>query len=224
MVRVRWDRAFRLIRSLFPPIDLFEDIGDPRDWEALASLESKTNPRVFEELGQLDLVPVDRRVGGAGATYVMAPFVHCSTDRPGRFSTGDYGVYSCADAEEVAIREVAYHHERFMRRTGEGPGWASEFRMLVGELDADLDDLRGRADVHDPDSWAIPQQAAAALRAGGSDGVLYNSVRLPGGLCAGLFWPDVPGIPVQTDHYAFHWNGETVDRIYNKTQGQELAM
>ncbi|TIN69406.1 MAG: RES domain-containing protein, partial [Mesorhizobium sp.] len=36
--RVDWPQTFRIIRSIHPPIDLFEDIADPRDWEALASV------------------------------------------------------------------------------------------------------------------------------------------------------------------------------------------
>lgn len=85
---VHWPQTFRIIRSIHPPIDLFEDIADPRDWEALASVEEKTNPRIRFEIGDLGKVPADRRVAGQGATYVMAPFVHCSTTRPGRFSDG----------------------------------------------------------------------------------------------------------------------------------------
>src|SRR5690606_34761872 len=109
-------------------------IAEPRDWEALASAESKTNPRLAEPVGRLDLVPVERRVSGMGASYVMAPFVHCSTDRPGRFTDGNYGVYSAGDSAEVAIQEVAFHQGRLMRATGEGPGWHSQFRMLIGSV------------------------------------------------------------------------------------------
>ncbi len=65
---VTWKGAVRIIRSAFPPIDLFEDIADPADWPLLISAEQKTNPRIMATIGNLDLVPVDRRVGGAGAT------------------------------------------------------------------------------------------------------------------------------------------------------------
>ncbi|MBA4335283.1 MAG: hypothetical protein C0420_10350, partial [Methylobacterium sp.] len=54
---VHWRGAVRIIRSLFPPIDLFEDIADPADWPLLLSAEQKTNPRLMETIGQLDLVP-----------------------------------------------------------------------------------------------------------------------------------------------------------------------
>jgi len=64
---VRWNEARRIISSRFPPIDLFEDIADPRDWDLIASAEAKTNPRMAEHVGQLDLVPPERRVSGPGA-------------------------------------------------------------------------------------------------------------------------------------------------------------
>ncbi len=224
MVRVRWRRAFRLIRSIFPPIDLFEDIADPRDWEALVSLESKTNPRVREHIGRLDLVPVERRVSGMGASLVMAPFVHCSTDRPGRFSNGTYGVYSAGSEEEVAIREVAFHHGRAMAASSTEPGWHSQFRMLVGALDRELVDLTDDALAHDPDSWTYPQQRGAKERARGADGILYNSVRSPGGRCVAMFWPDAIAVPVQGDHYKMHWDGRRVDRVHNLNTRQEYEL
>ena len=72
IVEVRWPKACRIIRSIHPPIDLFEDIADPQDWEALASVEAKTNPRIVESMGRLDLVPPERRVAGPGASLVIA--------------------------------------------------------------------------------------------------------------------------------------------------------
>lgn len=215
LARIVWPKAYRLIRSIYPPIDLFEDIADPSDWEALASAESKTNPRVWEHLGRLDLIPPDRRVSGPGASLLMAPFVHVSHDRPGRFTDGSYGVFSLGDREEVSIREVAHHHARVMRASSEPPGWTSQFRMLVTSLDINLHDARPLRDCHHPDDYAPPQALARQLRSAGSNGVVYSSVRCPGGECAGLFWPDLMPAPVQADHYDFHWDGTRVDRIRN---------
>lgn len=223
-VNVEWDRAFRLIRSIHPPIDLFEDLADPRDWEALISVESKTNPRISESIGRLDLVPLARRVSGPGSSMVMAPFVHASPDRPGRFTTGHYGVYSAGNSEEVAILEVAYHQKRMMKATGEPQGWHSQFRMMVGAINHSFADVRHFCQMHDPDSWDVPQSVAARLREAGSDGVHYRSVRCDGGLCVGAFWPDVIEIPKQADHYEMHWDGVAVDRIYNRRTDREFAL
>lgn len=222
--RIKWPKSFRLIRSIFPPIDLFEDIADPADWEALASAEAKSNPRVVDQIGQLDLVPVARRVSGVGASYLMAPFVHVSLDRPGRFTNGGYGVYSAGDSEEVAIREVAHHHANFMAATNEPSGWTSQFRMLIGSIDAELHQLRDEQRALLPDDYSYPQKLGATLRDAGSNGVVYPSVRSKGGECIGVFWPDIIPIPIQGDHYDFHWDGEIVDRIRNCANGKIYAL
>ena len=92
IAEVGWKGAIRIIRSVFPPIDLFEDIADPVDWPLIISAEQKTNPRLMETIGNLSLVPEARRVAGPGASYLMAPFTHVSIDRPSRFSAGTFGV------------------------------------------------------------------------------------------------------------------------------------
>ncbi|MHA6298173.1 RES family NAD+ phosphorylase [Devosia sp. CAU 1758] len=215
IAHIDWPRAHRIIRSIHPPIDLFEDIADPRDWEALASAESKTNPRLWEHLGRLDLVPSERRVSGPGSSYLMAPFVHVSPDRPGRFTDGSYGLYSAGSREEVAIREVAHHQARAMAASAETPGWTSQFRLLVNSVNLDLHDVRSLDRYHHPDDYSAPQTLGRDLRNTGSNGIIYRSVRCPDGECVGIFWPDLIPVPVQADHFDFHWDGQKVDKIRN---------
>jgi hypothetical protein len=214
-VPVRWTGAVRIIRSVFPPIDLFEDISDPADWPLLLSAEQKTNPRLMESIGNLDLVPRGRRVSGPGASYLMAPFTHATPDRPSRFSNGSYGVLYAGNGFEVALFETIYHHERFMRRTAEAAGWTSQFREIVLDVEGNLHDLRGpqgaASGALDPDDYAAGQRLGAELRRSGSDGVVYPSVRRPDGECVGLFYPDLASKAVQGRHLDYHWNGERVD-------------
>ena len=214
-VLVEWPQAFRMIRSIHPPIDLFEDIADPQDWEALASAESKTNPRIWEHLGRLDLVPPERRVAGPGASYLMAPFVHVSKDRPGRFTDGSFGVYTAGDSEEVAIREVAHHHGVTMANSNEEPGWTSQFRMLVTQIGLQLRDVRPFNQYHDAERYKESQALGRKLRDKGDNGIIYCSVRCPGGECVAVLWPDLMNAPIQTDHFDLHWNGQQVDRVRN---------
>jgi hypothetical protein len=223
---VRWQKAHRIIRSLHPPIALFEDIADPADWDALARAEAVTNPWVSETIGKLDGIPSERRVAGPGASWVMAPFTHYSPDRPSRFTDGSYGVYYAGDRVEVALIETIHHHERFMRRTVEMPGWTSQFRELVGKVDAKLHDLRDgsfKSALH-IDDYSAGQALAKRLREGGSDGLIYPSVRFPEGQAIAAFWPDVIGLPVQARHYAYHWNGERVDLVRDEGSGQTFAV
>jgi hypothetical protein len=221
--RVEWKGAARIIRSAFPPIDLFEDISDPADWPLLISAEQKTNPRIMATIGNLDLVPVDRRVGGSGASYLMAPFTHVSMDRPSRFTDGSYGVLYAGNAFETALFETIHHHARFMARTNEPPGWTSQFREIVMSVTADLNDLRGAPAANhpalDPDSYTASQRLAITLKASGSDGVAYPSIRHPGGECVGLFYPDCASHAVQGRHLDYHWNGDTVDLVRDVSTG-----
>ena len=212
---VVWIGARRIIRSLYPPVDIFEDIANPEDWPLLIAAEQKTNPRLMETIGTLDLVAPGRRVSGPGATYLMAPFTHVSPDRPSRFSDGSYGVLYVASAFETALLETIYHHARFMARTSEAPGWISQFRELALDLDAPLHDLRGGqpafAPTLDRESYRESQAVAAALRMRASEGLVYPSQRHPNGQCAGLFYPDRVTNVIQGRHLDYHWNGTLVD-------------
>lgn len=222
--RVTWSRTVRIIRSIYPPIDLFEDIADPADWEALASAEAKFNPRIRDSIGDLSKVPVARRVTGPGASWVMAPFVHCSPLRPGRFTDGTFGLYYAGDSTEVAIAETIHHHARMMRATAEAPGWTSQFRELIGAIDAELDDAEGRADLLHPDDYGPSQIFGTERRGAGSNGITWPSVRYSGGSCFAAFWPDVVPIPSQGAHFAYHWNGEAIDFVKRLDIGEVMAI
>ena len=219
---VKWAGAVRIIRSLYPPIDLFEDIADPADWPLLLSAEQKTNPRIMASVGNIDLVPVGRRVGGLGASYLMASFTHVSPDRPSRFSDGSYGTLYIASSYETALFETIHHHARFMARTAEAPGWTSQFREIILSVESRLHDLRSVADAAtylDPDHYEAAQHLSAGLRKTGSDGIAYPSVRMSGGECVALFYPDCASSPMPGRHLDCHWDGKRVDLVRDAGTG-----
>jgi hypothetical protein len=222
--RVIWPRSVRIIRSIYPPIDRFEDIAYPADWEALASAEAKFNPRIRDSIGDLAKVPVARRVTGFGASWVMAPFVHCSPLRPGRFTDGSFGLYYAGDSTEVAIAETIHHHTKTMLATEEAPGWTSQFRELIGSVDAEFDDVFRMDDLLHPNDYAASQVYGAQRRAAGSDGITWPSVRFAGGCCIAAFWPDVVSIPTQGGHIAYHWNGAAVDYVKRLDTGEIMGV
>ena len=154
----------------------------------------------------------------------MAPFVHCSPLRPGRFSDGTFGLYYAADSTEVAIAETIHHHTRTMLATAEAPGWTSQFRELVGSVDADLDDATGMAHLLHPTDYRPSQTFGAERRAVGSSGITWPSVRYPEGNCIAAFWPDVVPIPTQGGHFAYHWSGSTVDFVKRVDTGEVMEV
>jgi RES domain-containing protein len=153
---VNWRQAWRIIASRYPPIDLFERVSEnPTIWEALIELEQATNPRVRNEVGEISLVPPERRVSGANASWVMAPFTH--VDKNGsRFSDGTYGVYYAARALETAIRETGYHFARFAEDSEDPPRREDmRVRTIRGELeDVSKEDKAIFAALLDPTSYA----------------------------------------------------------------------
>lgn len=191
--RVHWTPGYRTIRTIYPPVDLFEDIADPADWELLVSAEAKLNPRLRDEIGNLALVPVDRRINGATASIAMGAFTHVSIDRPSRFSDGTYGVWYCGDRVEVALAETARRFQRFMRATSESPGDA-DFRLLTCEVRGEMEVAPGECLA--AEDWKPGQVLGRQIRANGLDGILCRSVRYAPGQAAAVFWPNYLTLPI----------------------------
>ncbi len=203
--RVHWTPGFRIIRTIYPPVDLFEDIADPVDWELLVSAEAKMNPRIRDEVGNLALVPVDRRIHGATASIAMGAFTHVSIDRPSRFSDGTYGVWYCGDRVEVALAETAHRFQRFMQATSEPPADA-DFRLLTCTVSGETEAATAECLV--ADDWRPGQVLGRQVRAKGLDGILYQSVRHPAGQAAAVFWPNCLVLPiVQNQQFRYRWDG-----------------
>ena len=87
----------------------------------------------------------------------------------------------------------------------------------------DAHDLRGEparfAAALRPDDYAPPQALGRALRAAGSDGIAYPSVRHEGGGCVALFHPDLAADPIQGRHLDYHWDGARVDYVREAGRG-----
>jgi len=224
--RVRWKDACRLIPSRFPPVHLFESVADPADLDVVFAIEQLANPRVRDAVGELRLVHPDDRISGPGTSAIMAAFTHLNPEGS-RFSDGAWGVYYAARVLETAVAEVSHHRARFLARTHEAP-IEIDMRCYRVRVEASLVDLRGRHDptheaLYAPDSYAASQAFARPLRAAGSQGIAYDSVRHPGGQCVALFTPRAVVPPArQAEHVTLRWDGERIDGWYLKSELQAL--
>jgi hypothetical protein len=213
-VRLRWKKAYRVINSRYPPIDVFERVADPADWESLYALEQLTNPRVRQEWGDISIVPVDERVSGTGASWVMGAFTHVGARS--RYSDGSYGVYYAAASLETAVYETAFHMGRFLSQTREPAGTRMDLRTLVSQkVDETYHDVRvGFPSLHQA-SYDAPQKLGAKLRRGGANGVVFKSVRHPpAGECLAVFRPKAIPIPIQGPALQYHFDGARIDRWF----------
>ncbi len=224
--RVAWSRTVRILPTRFPPIALFERIADPADWDALAEVESLTNERIRDQIGEISLVADSERVSGPGASWIMAAFTHIG--RPSRFGNGSYGIYYSARSEECAVAETCFHWAQFLAATNE-PSMDLDMRTLVARLDATLHDVRSQngkvsssrryADIYRINDYSLSQHFGELLREGGSNGIVYDSVRLAGGQCAALFRPKaLKSMPSGERILRYHWDGGKFDRIFDFQQ------
>ncbi len=214
-VTIRWSKAFRIIPSRYPPIDLFERIADPAEWEILAQIESLTNDRIRDEVGQIRLVPPQDRVSGPGASWVMASFTHIGN--ASRFSNGDYGVYYATNKKSAAISETTYHMSRFLLATKEPPSQL-EMRVLVGGIHSNFHNVRDQkkySKEHNPLDWTAAQVLGFHLRKMGSNGVVYCSVRHPSAECVGAFRPKAVGIPTLASSLLYRFDGDKIAQYFD---------
>lgn len=218
VIAVRWQSCYRIVPSRFPPIELFEQVADPEDLDALFVVEAMTNDRIREQVGALQLVELEDRVSGPGSSPIMAAFTHLNPEGS-RFTDGSYGVFYVGKSLEAAVAETRYHRSRFLAATEE-PAQEVDMRVYAVDLAADLHDIRpmraSEPDYYHATAYAASQGLASRLRSGGSEGVVYASVRLDGGECAAVFKPRLLSNCRQERHLCYVWNGREISAIYEK--------
>lgn len=196
----------RVILSRYPQIDLFERVSSPEDWAVLYAVESLTNPRLRDEVGDIRLVAPEDRVYGDGASWIMAAFTHPPVDgRGGRFNK-DFGVYYCSPDEAVAIAESSFHRARFLleSRIEKTTQEMRDIRAHLGPTKLhDIRHLTGTA-IYDLEDYGESQQLGYALRGNKSFGVHYQSVRTDGE-CIGVMRPKELSDAIHWRYLRYHY-------------------
>jgi hypothetical protein len=213
---VRWQPCFRVISSRYPPIHLFERVANADDWDALYWLESLTNSRLRDEVGEIELVPREERVFGPGASVIMAAFTHLNPDGS-RFADDTFGAFYAAASLATSIAETRYHRELFLRATRER-AMEVDMRSYLCDVAASFHDIRGKRDrmpdIYDPDSYVASQKLARAQKLAGSNGIAFDSVRHAGGQCLAIYRPRLIQNLRQGAHLRYVWDGNSISRVY----------
>ena len=217
--RLRWPQACRIVPTRYPAVTLFDRVADAADFEALYALEAMSNERARDELGQIERVPPEERLYGPGSGPIMAAFTHVNL-LGSRFSDGSQGVFYAAQERATAVAETRHHHARFLAATKQRP-MHLPMRLYHVVIDARLHDLRapGAVDaaVYSPSDYGAAQLLGARLRAQGSGGVVYRSVRHDGGHCVGLFKPRGASACLHAAYLLYAWDGQGFSDVYEKT-------
>jgi hypothetical protein len=217
-----WQSLYRLIPAHFPPINLFEEVADPDDLDIVFAIEAMTNDRIRDQTGELALVPPEQRICGPGSSPVMAAFTHIG--KASRFTDGQhYGVYYAARDLLTAIKETVYYREIFLRRTHE-PDTELTMRCYANKVALEMHDIRADLYQHlHSEDYTLSQAFAAQMRKLGSNGLIYNSVRDPGGQCLAAFVPKAVTIPVQAGHFKYQWHARA-NKIINVLSIQQVEL
>ncbi|MBX5136846.1 RES family NAD+ phosphorylase [Rhizobium lentis] len=194
--------SYRLIPSQFPPIGLFDTVARAADLEAVMELVGWTNDRLVAD--RIRRLPENEWVYGTpNSSIVMAAFLHVA---PGgmRFNGPDLGAWYAADNLKTAAAEVGHH----LRREAVARGVATmarTYRSYTATLIGDYLDIRGeqtlRPDIYDGTSYAASQVLGEEVRSSGGAGILYDSVRLRGGVNVAAHRPRNIRDVVQADHF-----------------------
>ncbi|MGD8172725.1 RES family NAD+ phosphorylase [Vibrio sp. TRT 21S02] len=208
--------SHRLVNTKYPPIDLFESVANPEDFEILYAIQALTNPRLRDEVGDIALIdPNDIPYQcERGRSYAVGPFTHINPNG-GRFNDGFFGALYVADTEQTAVQEVKHHQQKYWANV-EGLAYDRFlFRSLVVTHCPNPVHLVQPNDksILDPNHYSASQQLAKDLKKDGFQAVQYPSVRHQGGMCWALFTPKPVQDVIQGHLVEMIWNGEQIAEI-----------
>lgn len=158
----------------------------------LVEIEGSTSARLTLQAAQASIFPGGR----PHANFVNAAFAYWRPREPNRFNDASFGAWYAACATEVALAEVTYHIGRELDRAQDWNAtvdWIEMWASFAGYF-VDLRDLNPPPDCLYKDpvvGYPSGNNLARQARSAGHNGILYHSVRYPGGTCLVALWPHV---------------------------------
>ena len=200
---------YTLIPSRFPPVALFERIANEAEQEAIAHIESLTNPRIRERRRalQTDDVDVD---SPRFQNWNHAPFAYRNPEGS-RFFGPEAAVLELSDDLQTALAVSVRKRETFLFRTLEARK-NLDMRVLSRRVGGRFADLRRfEPQLSLEDRLALGRRVLALE----SDGLLYTPPERPSATCVAILNPSGLGPAVQGDHFRFVWDGERIRSLYS---------
>jgi len=207
------DRTERLVATarLRDPV-LLKLVGD-EDLEALAEIEGATSGRLRAEHVGADRL--DRRelvFGIPHAKFINAAFSYWTPRALSRFNGPGRGAWYAALTQETCAHEVAFHMERELANVRDFHAtvdYAEVFASFIGDF-VDVCRVTPRPDFMDPNpdmSYSIGNRFADEVRAAGHYGIVYPSLRHPGGTCLVALVPHAVQSVAQGRVIRMRWTG-----------------
>jgi RES domain-containing protein len=210
VVREAFPRTIRLVTSarLRPPV--LAALVSAEDLEALAEIEGATSQRLMSQARGADGIHRNEFVYGVPhAAFINASFAYSKPSEPNRFNASRGAWYAALEVM-TCIKEVAYHMADFLGKSGLYKG-VVDYAELFASMAGEFVDLRQTAShpCLNPDpaiGYPLGNAVADAARAQGLNGIIYPSVRQPGGTCIVALWPHAVQSVAQGAMYRFEWS------------------
>ena len=208
----------RLIPSRFADVEdsvlapLAEDDATLRD---LFDLDNATNERLRGEADLLPGIGIDELVFGVPQFRIINAAYTYARPEGSRFNDGERGAWYCAFEAETALAEVSFHKAveyQEIRRFDD----SVSYQAMLADFSGSFHDIRGEkslADCLDPQSYVASQALAADLLEAGSMGIIYPSVRAPGGTNLACFRPALVGNVRKGPAYRLTWAGSPIPTV-----------
>jgi len=160
--------------------------------KGIFELDNATNDRL---LAESDLLPgIDARelvFGIPSYRIINAAFCHAASGGT-RFSSADRGAWYAGFELETSQAEVVYHKRLWLMEINWNEEEVSDYADYLADFRAEFHDIRRspeHADCLNPTDYSASQALGAVLLAQGSAGIVFPSVRRPGGTCIVCFRP-----------------------------------
>lgn len=213
VTHIAQDRTVRLVSSARLRDPVLNKLVAEDELDALAEVEGATSGRLrAQEVGADHLDRRELVFGISHGRFINASFSYWLPRTLNRFNGPGRGAWYAALAVETCIAEVAFHMERELANVSDFNAvveYAEMFASFAGDF-VDVRTVTPPPDYLDPDparSYPAGNRLADAVRAAGFYGIVYPSVRAPGGTCFVALIPHAVQSVAQGKVIRLSWKG-----------------
>lgn len=213
VAHISQDRTVRLVSSARLRDPVLRKLVDEGELGDLAEIEGATSGRLrAQEVGADHLDRRELVFGIPHAHLINASFSYWLPRSLNRFNGPGRGAWYAALAVRTCIAEVTFHMERELANVGDFNAvveYGEMFASFVGDF-ADARSVTPSPDYLDPSpakGYPAGNRFADVVRAAGHYGIVYPSVRAPGGTCFVALVPHAVQSVAQGKVIRLSWKG-----------------
>jgi RES domain-containing protein len=226
--RIAQDRTIRLVATARLRDPVLLKLVAKADLSALEEIEGATSGRLRAQVGGAERLDSRELVYGIPhAQFINAAFSYWRPRDLNRFNGPGRGAWYAALELDTRVAEVSFHMERELENISEFNAtvdYAEMFASFIGDF-VDLRDANPRPAFLDPNparSYKAGNRFADAVRAAGHYGIVYPSLRHPGGTCLVALVPHAVQSVTQGRVVRLTWSG-TPGAVVSVLESANLA-